>query len=92
MAPCDSFLSHGTYVLLNARGGTALDLAGGTGKVVGYPVHYRVNQQVCVMFTTKCANTHGIEQLAHTARSGISSVRGRMGDRMLPQVERRQAA
>ncbi|EIW52634.1 uncharacterized protein TRAVEDRAFT_53075 [Trametes versicolor FP-101664 SS1] len=44
MALCDAFLPHGTYALLNARGGTALDLAC-LERLEGHLVHYRANQQ-----------------------------------------------
>ncbi|KAH9850991.1 hypothetical protein C2E23DRAFT_887017 [Lenzites betulinus] len=44
MALCDSFLPHGTYVLLNAKGGTALDM---TSKrhVEGHDLHSELNQR-----------------------------------------------
>lgn len=63
MAACSSFLPHGTYVLMNARGGTALDLAS-LERLEGYPVHYRANQQVRMSSTAHYA-TRGIRAGSH---------------------------
>ncbi|KAI0354444.1 hypothetical protein OH77DRAFT_1426021 [Trametes cingulata] len=44
LSSCDPWLSKGTYVLLNARGGTALDVTGNMD-IQGHEFHGGVNQQ-----------------------------------------------
>ncbi|KAI0824431.1 hypothetical protein BC628DRAFT_1379556 [Trametes gibbosa] len=44
MALCDSFISGGTYILLNAKGGTALDMTSSL-KVEGHHLHSKSNQR-----------------------------------------------
>ncbi len=59
MTPRDSFLSHGTYVLLSARGGTALDLVSDVHhtpwRMTRHLLHYGSNQQVRIFLTKTCA-------------------------------------
>lgn len=46
--PAGGVWTPGTYVLLNARSGTAVDMSGADNKtLIGYPMHGGPNQQVC---------------------------------------------
>lgn len=85
MALCDAFLPHGTYALLNARGGTALDLAC-LERLEGHLVHYRANQQVRRR-TALC----GVYGLAHATGNGNSSVRGSGGRLKAAASQRRES-
>ncbi|KAI0759239.1 hypothetical protein BD413DRAFT_617970 [Trametes elegans] len=81
MTSCDHFLPHGTYVLLNKKDGTALDLSGGNKTIEGHDFHGENNQQ------WKFTNTgHGwaIESMRrrNDGKPLYLSIRGKLNERV----------
>ncbi|KAI0631440.1 hypothetical protein C8Q77DRAFT_1061072 [Trametes polyzona] len=74
MALCDDFLPHGSYILMNVKGGIALDLAGKRTRLEGHLLHGEANQRWMFMNTGRGWAIRS-SQMSHPERSVYLSVK-----------------